>query len=264
MDPQTRSDLSQDVHNATLFGVNELQQVNNSIEEAQFALDELREKKRFVGVRLAAYQEKLEHRSKHLQREHERLTGGIIASENDIQLHYDCSVQEETESLVSSCRSGKSPGVIVGTSEIKAQDGQNDNDEESGSVHLSIDEVQKQRAQLHRDQEALEKIEKSQIGMETKVRELQKKIFVLERRRDEILQKTGECRDFLVAAAHVEHEQGAEDDDTVHSYEDVEEGHLEGDDSTGDGEFVVIASESNEEPHLGLKARQKEEDEKDK
>lgn len=263
LDPQTRSDLARDVHRATIVGVDELQEVNTSIEQAQLALHELEEKKRFVGVRLVAYQEKLEQRAQHLKRQRERLTGETLACENEIQVQHNGSVREETQFLVDSVRGDRSPGVIATGDEFEEQDGQDDErndsgDEESGLAILSIDELQRQQSQLQRDQQALGKVEKSHAGMDTNARELQKKIFVLERKRDEILQKTGECRDFLVAAAA----QETEDGDTVQSQE--EEGQFEGeDDSAENGELVILVSENTEELCIWREGNS-EEDEKDK
>jgi len=272
LDPRTRAELVRDIHSSTLVGVDEIQQVNVSIEQAQLALQELEEKKRFVGLRLSGYQEKLDLRAKRLQREEERLTGDTIGSENSGQHANSGHAQEETKPLAGSqprLRIGRSLGGIGSADD--SQDDQSDeydesyachNDEETGEASLSIEELKKQQAQLQSDQIALEKVEKSYKDMETNTRELQKRIFVLERKREEIMQKTGECRDFLVAAAHIEHMQETEDDGTIHSHEDLEEGQSVEDSSTGN-ELVVLLSESTEELRVNVEA-EREEDSKAK
>lgn len=249
MDPQTRADLARDIHRSTLVGVDELQEVNASIEQAQLSLQELEEKKSFVGVRLAAYQEKLEQREKRLKRDQERLTGVIIDASETVDLHEN-KAQEETAPLAGLLRDGRSPGVVVNVDDENGDQDDSDasqNDEETGEACVSIEELEKQQMQLRRDQAALEKVAKSHKEMEINARELQKTIFVLERKREEILQKTSECRDFLVAAAHIEHNQEAEnDDDTVQSHEDLEEGQSSQEVSTEDELFVLVSERSEE------------------
>lgn len=253
LDPQTRAELARDIHSATLVGVDELREVNASIEQAQLALQDLEAKKRFVGLRLAAYREKLEQRAKRLQKEEERLAGVTTNSDGAIQHENDGNVLEETEPLAgprSKLHAGRSPGVIVSVNDREEQGGQTDessdssnqNDEGTGETSLWMEE---ETRRLERDQSALEKVGRSHKDMEANTKKLQKTIFVLERKRDEILQKTGECRDFLVAAAHIEHELEAEDDDTVHSHEDLEGGQSAEEGSIRN-ELVVLLSESSE------------------
>ena len=192
----------------------------------------LQEKKNFIGLRLVSYQEKLARRRKYLnsrisEREIEnqencniedsvqeklRLTGESSRSEHEIQNQGSHSIEEEAQSRIGLFHYG-----VRVSSEFVDQGGQNGaesdsdasnpNEEELELENLTLEHLREHQMKLERDTEALERVERIQLGLEIESNELQKKIFVLERRRDEILQKTGECRDFLVAAAHIE--QGA-------------------------------------------------------
>lgn len=231
MHPRTRTELARDVQQSTSAQVDELQQVNNSIEEAQLALEELEENKRFVGMRLAAYQEKLEQQAERLRRAEERLHGVVLATEED----ETSSMQEETRPLAGmqiSLRNQRSQGVVVDTvgdlEELDVEDDdENDStamqdDGETGDVFISIEELERQKQLLQNNQEALEKVHRAHGEMKANALQLQRKIMILERRREEVIVKTRECRDFLVVAAQIE--QDAEDGDTVHLDDDLEEG----------------------------------------
>lgn len=258
LDPQTRADLARDIHSTTLLGVDELQEVNASIEQAQISLRDLDEKKRFIGLRLVAYKKKLELTAKRLQRDQERLTGfGDVVGESEST----AKPVEETNPL----HDGRAPGMVTSIDDIEEQ-----NDDDASEMHNnsetchSIEELQMKQAQLQREQVALAKVEKSHRDMESNARELQKRIFVLERKREEMLKKTGECRDFLVAAAHVEQERESEEDDgTVHSEEDLEEG-MSADSGPPGEELIVLLNEGRDESAHAHQPRREEQKEDNK
>lgn len=234
LNPQTRENIAREIHSSTVSGVDELKEINESIEQAQLSLQELEEKRRFVAIRLTAYQYKLDQRAKILRHERERW-GDMPVNKSTLEGETKSLSKFSTETSDS-----KSPCLINNTVEGEEEQGAHV-DEEAGRACLSMEELDKQQLQLQRDQRMLEKIEKSQREMDANARELQKRIFVLERKRDEMLAKTKECRDFLVAAAQIEREQEAEDDSTVESHEDVEEGQ----DEITENELAVLLSESS-------------------
>eukprot|EP00544_Gedaniella_sp_CCMP2646_P003726 CAMPEP_0202495462 /NCGR_PEP_ID=MMETSP1361-20130828/16552_1 /ASSEMBLY_ACC=CAM_ASM_000849 /TAXON_ID=210615 /ORGANISM="Staurosira complex sp., Strain CCMP2646" /LENGTH=285 /DNA_ID=CAMNT_0049126489 /DNA_START=64 /DNA_END=921 /DNA_ORIENTATION=- len=259
--PRTRADLASEIRSSTLAAVGEVHDIDASIEKAQLALNDLQEKKNFIGLRLASYQEKLTQRRKHLERENVRRSG--------IQNKEKRNLEEESQSLVGLFQDGFSSGACV-SSNFVDQSGQNGTESDSDTnntndegdsdasnrnkgeldlEHLSLDDLREHQMKLERDEEALRKVEKSQLDLEIESNALQKKIFVLSRRRDEILQKTGECRDFLVAAAHIEQE--TQDDDTVDSNEDLEQGRLSRDQrsSLRDGELITLVNENSDLPN---------------
>lgn len=243
LDPQTRADLARDVHDSTLDGVDELREVDASIEQAQHSLQELEEKKKFIGVRLVAYREQLDLAAKTLHREEERLTGN--ASGENIKTNWN-ELQEETEPLAGSqfnVEDGRLVGVITRVDDVESENDVDLNESKkeihSSSLSLTMEELVDKQLQLKRDQATLGRVEKSRHEMECNARELQKRIFVLERKRDELLSKIGEGRDFVVAAANVE-EQEAEDDDTVDSEDDLEQGHAAQRDGLNEDEMNVL------------------------
>lgn len=273
LDPQTRADLASEVHASTLVAVGELQVINASIEKAQLAFIHLQEKKNFIGLRLVSYQEKLARRRKYLnsrisEREIEnqencniedsvqeklRLTGESSRGEHEIQNQGSHNIEEEAQSRIGLFHYGvrvSSKFVDQGgqNGAESDSDASNPNEEELELENLTLEQLREHKMKLERDIEALERVERIQLGLETESNELQMKIFVLERRRDEILQKTGECRDFLVAAAHIE-QVAHEDDDTVHSHEDLEEGQFGGEEnsSLSDGELIILVSDEGDE-----------------
>ena len=228
--PRTRTELARDVQQSTSEQVDELQQVNNSIEQAQLALEELEKNRRFVGIRLAAYQKKLDQQAKRLRRAEERLHGVVLANEED-----ESSMQEETRPLAESqisLRNPTSQGVVVDTvGELEEQEVEDDDENDStalqddggtGDGGISIEELERQKQLLQNNQEALKKVHRAHDEMKANALQLQRKILILERKREEIMVKTRECRDFLVVAAQIE--QQAEDGDTVHLDDDLEEG----------------------------------------
>lgn len=228
--PRTRTELARDVQQSTSAQVDELQQVNNSIEQAQLALEELEKNRHFVSMRLAAYQEKLDQQAKRLRRAEERLHGVVLATEED-----ESSMQEETRPLAKSkisLRDPTSQGVVVDTvGELEEQEVEDDDENDSttlqddggtGDGGISIEELERQKQLLQNNQEALKKVHRAHDEMKASALQLQRKILILERKREEIMVKTRECRDFLVVAAQIE--QQAEDGDTVHLDDDLEEG----------------------------------------
>lgn len=237
MDAQTRANLARDVQQSMSTQIAELDQVNESIEQAQLTLIHLREKKRFISTRLTAYQQKLKERARQLKLEEQRLVGEQFDDESPD------TMEQETRPLSGrrnrlNPRDARSPGVVVNVQDYDEEaedDGEEakageEHDEEVGEASLSIEELERQRHQLETDQLTLERVEQSRNDMESSILEMQKKIYVLERKRDEILEKANENRDFLVAAAQVEqqevHDDG-EDEVTVPSDDDNDDGGLE-------------------------------------
>lgn len=263
LDPRTRSDLASEVHGSTLSAVGEVQDINASIEKAQLALNHLQKKKDFIGLRLASYQEKLPRRRKYLN-------GRISEREIENQESFNIEDNDQEQLRLTGEDNRSKRQSLLGlhvfhgamSSEFEDQAGQNGTDSDSDASntneeeleleYLTLEELRGHQMKLERDREALGRVERIQLDLETESNALQKKIFVLERKRDEILQKTAECRDFLVAAANIEQE--AQDDGTVHSDEDLEHGQFgtEENSSLSDGELIILVSDESEVHSSGI------------
>jgi predicted nucleic acid-binding Zn-ribbon protein len=204
LDSRTRTELARDVRQLTSAPdvEEELEQVNDSIEQAQLALEDLEERKRFVGMRLETYREKLEQRAQQLRRAEERLRG--VGDEDE---------QEETRPLGGTQTGNPTPqgvNVIREIHQVQDDDVDDDDDASHENKHeettpcLSWEDLEKQKERLQNGQGALEKVHAVHAEMEQNVLQLQRKIIILERKREQVLTKTRECRDFLVVAAQMQ------------------------------------------------------------
>jgi chromosome segregation ATPase len=220
--------------------VEELEQVNDSIEQAKLALEDLEEKKRFVAMRLETYQEELEQRAKRLRRAEERMHG--VREEEEEQEY------EETRPLGGTPARNPTPRGVIHQVQDDIDDDDDDTShegkDEETTPSLSMEDLEKQKERLQSEQAALERVHVAHAEMERNVLQLQRKIIILERKREEVLTKTRECRDFLVVAAQMQNDDDDDDDDLEEgpfvqsdqrSEEDTEATFLQSDQLLGEG-----------------------------
>lgn len=206
MSVEALTDLTNDVleNNATR---EELDQIAVSIEKAEVELQKAQKAERFIAMRLESYRQKLSQKRQDLG------DFGVQTEENKTNKEGEIKklipVEENQESAESVCDSSS----------------ESIDDIEEGNKPQNLTEEQRLIAlqKLKEEEEALRKVENGQyLELQETVRQLQRKIFLFQRRQEEILDKAEECKSFLVASAMVEGQQemtieGNEEDSTDRS-----------------------------------------------
>lgn len=225
MNPTVRAQLTDDILQASVFGGgggvssanddneenddntngqdhhdSELQDMEASLEKAVIMLQTAMEREEFVGMRLRRYQAILREQARELELPPESNNDGRKTTSSGNSATVDQSDDQVNAN-----------GAVVGAvDESDHHDDADDTtieaatDEEAGAPNLSPEERERRMAKVRQDVAALQKVEQDYETLKEHTRSLKKRVFKLERQRDEILKKIAECQEFLFAAAVVE------------------------------------------------------------
>lgn len=172
--------------------VEELAEIAESIERAEVELRKAQHSERFIAMRVEAYRQKLSLKRHELS----GLDSQREENESDDEI--------EVETLLSAKESHGNVENI--------HNSEDNDDLEGGTKSPILTDEQRlvQMKKLEEEEAALEKIVNGQYReLQETVKQLQTKIFIQERRQQDILHKTEECKDFLLASAMVEGRQAA-------------------------------------------------------
>eukprot|EP00547_Thalassionema_nitzschioides_P009446 CAMPEP_0194227844 /NCGR_PEP_ID=MMETSP0156-20130528/43063_1 /TAXON_ID=33649 /ORGANISM="Thalassionema nitzschioides, Strain L26-B" /LENGTH=238 /DNA_ID=CAMNT_0038960339 /DNA_START=246 /DNA_END=962 /DNA_ORIENTATION=- len=233
MGAEALTDLTNDVleNNAT---TEELAEIAASIEEAEVELRKAQEAERFIAMRLESYRQKLSKKRYELSGTDSEKESNKSDDDTEVERLSAEEDQGSVESIHNSTDNDdleegtKSPPILTneqrlvhddleeGTKSppILTNEQRSDNDDlEEGTKSppiLTNEQRLVQMKKLEDEEAALEKIVNGQYReLQETVKQLQKKIFIQERRQQDILDKTEECKDFLLTSAIVEGQQEA-------------------------------------------------------
>jgi len=212
MGAEALTDLTNDVleNNAT---TEELAEIAASIEEAEVELRKAQEAERFIAMRLESYRQKLSKKRYELSGTDSEKESNKSDDDTEVER---LSAEEDQGSVESIHNSTDNDDLEEGTKSppILTNEQRSDNDDlEEGTKSppiLTNEQRLVQMKKLEDEEAALEKIVNGQYReLQETVKQLQKKIFIQERRQQDILDKTEECKDFLLTSAIVEGQQEA-------------------------------------------------------
>lgn len=231
---EVRTELTEDILYVVGGDEKKLDDIDVEIEQAQERLLKAEKSQEFVGMRYRKYKDVLEERSVTLR-------GPSSKADDDDEKA--AAVNDEKEYLV---------GQEVDSDDESDEEEEDDDDEEAGKPALTPEERQRQLAKLEQDEAALEKVLENFKTLSLNVDNMKKRVFALERQRDEVIHKTAECKEFLVASAVVEGNQESAlqdyDDDSDSDDEDSDDD----DESNSDkGEEDVEAGGEDEDDDAG-------------
>jgi len=191
MGAEALTDLTNDVleNNAT---TEELAEIAASIEEAEVELRKAQEAERFIAMRLESYRQKLSKKRYELSGTDSEKESNKSDDDTEVER---LSAEEDQGSVESIHNSTDNDDLEEGT---------------KSPPILTNEQRLVQMKKLEDEEAALEKIVNGQYReLQETVKQLQKKIFIQERRQQDILDKTEECKDFLLTSAIVEGQQEA-------------------------------------------------------
>jgi hypothetical protein len=205
LDDDHTVDVGPSVQASTSTAVwDEIRSIDTSLMQAQTLLKDSLRKEQFLGVRIAKYRQNLDHQARQIKAAQEQLqssyrsegdntteTNALFAipmKQTQIGLFIADSTTDvaDYDSALGQSELGRTPTPVV----------------DRGSMSLCWDaaEVERQLTQWKRDTDLLDNVRKSHKTIVIQCETIRRKICDMEKKRDDILSSTDNCRAFLLTA----------------------------------------------------------------